>query len=207
MRLPEPPRPARPRTSEGCWRGRRAIPVGQGLLTPRPHAVPPPRSRSPLGLGQRCPGRIGLHGSGRETRAGDRGRNDRQVLDAARTGQHGSSSGSRELPVLLSTRLGEGRHGHPSRAARGRVDHPRDGDTGPLHGRAVTSSLRGVLEADQSVQWLDPAGFVAWDSSYRRTASKVNPFFLVAALADLTAVVAHGFLGQRIIMLDGGAPG
>jgi hypothetical protein len=28
----------------------------------------------------------------------------------------------------------------------------------------------------------------------------VNPFFLVAALADLTAVVAHGYLGQRLIV-------
>ena len=28
----------------------------------------------------------------------------------------------------------------------------------------------------------------------------MNPFFLVAALADLIAVVAHGYLGQRLIM-------
>ena len=28
----------------------------------------------------------------------------------------------------------------------------------------------------------------------------MNPFFLVAALADITAVVAHGYLGQRLIM-------
>ena len=28
----------------------------------------------------------------------------------------------------------------------------------------------------------------------------MNPFFLVAALADLVAVFAHGYLGQRLIM-------
>ena len=28
----------------------------------------------------------------------------------------------------------------------------------------------------------------------------MNPFFLVAAVADLIAVVAHGYLGQRLIM-------
>jgi hypothetical protein len=28
----------------------------------------------------------------------------------------------------------------------------------------------------------------------------VNPFFLVAALADLTAVVVHGFVGHRLIL-------
>ena len=28
----------------------------------------------------------------------------------------------------------------------------------------------------------------------------MNPFFLVAALADLTAVFAHGYLGQRLIL-------
>jgi hypothetical protein len=28
----------------------------------------------------------------------------------------------------------------------------------------------------------------------------VNPFFLAAALADITAVVAHGYLGQRLIV-------
>jgi hypothetical protein len=28
----------------------------------------------------------------------------------------------------------------------------------------------------------------------------VNPFFLVAALADVTAVVAHGYIGHRLIL-------
>jgi hypothetical protein len=30
--------------------------------------------------------------------------------------------------------------------------------------------------------------------------NEVNPFFLVAALADVTAVVAHGYIGHRLIL-------
>ena len=28
----------------------------------------------------------------------------------------------------------------------------------------------------------------------------MNPFFLIAALADLTATVVHGYIGHRLIM-------